>query len=285
MRVLVTGAGGQLGRELIEVFSADGGDGRPAEVVGADRGRLDVTDRAAVREVLAAVRPEVVVHAAAWTAVDDCEADPDRAFLVNALGTRHLAEAARAVGAHVCYISTDYIFDGRSPRPYREWDPPSPLSVYGWSKLGGEAELGPEATVVRTSWVCGRHGANLVKTILRLLAEERPLRFVDDQRSCPSFTAELAPAIRRLATERRPGVFHVTNQGDATRYDVARAVAVVAGSDPGRVQPIATTDVVPVPPAARPAYSVLDNAALRLSGLPLLPPWQDSLERLVRELR
>jgi dTDP-4-dehydrorhamnose reductase len=284
MRFLVTGAGGQLGQELVEVLSADDGGGREAEVVGADRARLDITDREAVHDVLASVRPEVVVHAAAMTAVDDCESDPDRAFLVNALGTRHVAEAARVVGAHLCYVSTDYVFDGHSRRPYLEWDPPNPLSMYGRSKLGGEAELGPDATVVRTSWVSGRHGSNLVKTVLRLLAEERPLRFVADQRSRPTFTADLAPAIRRLAIERRPGVFHVTNQEDATRYDLARAVAGLAGGDPERVQPITTAEVVPAPPAPRPAYSVLDNAALRLSGLPLLPPWQESLARLVREL-
>lgn len=284
MRVLVTGAAGQLGRELVEAFSADDGTGRPAEVVGTDRGRLDITDRLAVRAVLAAVQPEVVIHAAAWTAVDDCEGDPDRAYQVNALATRHLAEAAGAVGAHLCYVSTDYVFDGRTERPYVEWDRPNPLSVYGRSKLGGEVELGPGATVVRTSWVSGRHGANLVKTVLRLLSGGRPLRFVADQQGRPTFTADLAPAIRRLVAERRPGLFHVTNQGEATRYDLARAVVAAAGGDPEQVQPIATSEVDPPPRAARPAYSVLDNAALRLSGLPLLPPWPESMARLVREL-
>jgi dTDP-4-dehydrorhamnose reductase len=283
MRVLVTGAGGQLGTELVSAFSAwpPGGE---AEVVGADRARLDVSDRAAVRVAIGAVRPEVVVHAAAWTAVDDCEADPDRAFLVNALGTRHVAEAAEVAGAHVCYISTDYVFDGRASRPYVEWDQPNPLSVYGRSKLGGEAELWPGATVVRTSWVSGRRGANLVKTVLRLLSEDRPLKFVADQRGRPTLAADLAGVVRLLAAERRPGVFHVTNQGEATRYDLARAVVAAAGGDPGRVQPIATHELDPPPRAPRPAYSVLDNAALRLSGLPLLPPWQESLDKLVREL-
>jgi dTDP-4-dehydrorhamnose reductase len=284
MRVLVTGATGQLGRELVEAFSADDGAGRPAEVVGTDRRRLDITDRPAVLGVLAAVRPEVVVHAAAWTAVDDCEDDPDRAYQVNALATRHLAEAARAVGAHLCYVSTDYVFDGRTERPYVEWDRPNPLSVYGRSKRGGEVEAGPDATVVRTSWVSGRHGANLVKTVLRLLSGGRPLRFVADQRGRPSFTADLAPAIRLLVAERRPGLFHVTNQGEATRYDLARAVVAAAGGDPEQVQPIATSEIDPPPRAARPVYSVLDNAALRLSGLPLLPPWQESMARLVKEL-
>lgn len=283
MRVLVTGAGGQLGRELVGAFSADWSEG-PAEVVSADRARLDVTDRGAVEEAFMAVRPEVVVHAAAMTAVDDCESDPDRAFLVNALATRHVAEAARTARAHLCYISTDYVFDGHSSRPYLEWDPPNPLSVYGRSKLGGEAELGPDATIVRTSWVSGRYGRNLVKTVLRLLSEGRTLRFVDDQRGRPTLTADLAPAIRRIASERRPGLFHVTNQEEATRYDLARAVVAAAGGDPGRVQPIATSEVDPPPLAPRPAYSVLDNAVLRLSGLPLLPSWQDSVTRLVREL-
>ena len=112
------------------------------------------------------MRPDVVIHTAAWTAVDACEGDPDRAFAVNALGTRHVAEAARRVGAHVVYVSTDYVFDGTSPRPYVEWDPTNPMSVYGRTKLGGEREPDPASTIVRTSWVCGAHGANMVRTVL-----------------------------------------------------------------------------------------------------------------------
>ena len=136
--------------------------------------------------------PDAVVHAGAWTAVDACEGDPDRAFGSTPSGTRHVAEGARLVGARVCYVSTDYVFDGTGDRPYREWDDPNPLSVYGRSKLGGERELDPGATVVRTSWVCGRHGANMVKTVLRLAGEHDQLSFVDDQHGCPTFTADLA---------------------------------------------------------------------------------------------
>ncbi len=282
-RVLVTGAGGQLGRDVVEDFAANDG-GKAHEVVAADRAGLDVTDRDAVLQLMGAFRPDVVVHAAAWTAVDACEGDPDRAVAVNALGTRHVAEGARLVGAHVCYLSTDYVFDGRAQRPYTEWDEPNPLSVYGRSKLGGERELDPGHSVVRTSWVCGRHGANIVHTVLRLADEGGQLRFVDDQIGCPSFTSDLAPAVRSLALSRRPGVYHMTNQGPTTWFGFARAIVAAAGRDPDRVEAVKTEDLRPPRPAPRPANSVLDNAAMRLSGLPLLPAWQESLERLVKDL-
>jgi dTDP-4-dehydrorhamnose reductase len=297
MKVLVTGAGGQLGRDLLAAFSGDvptagrrrslhgpAGPGPGTEVVGLDHSSLAVEDRAAVLAAVDAVGPDVVVHAGAYTAVDACESDPGTAFMVNALGTRHVAEAAGRVGAHLVYLSTDYVFDGRSPRPYLEWDRPNPLSVYGRSKLGGELECAPGSAIVRTSWVCGAHGANMVKTALRLASSDGPLRFVDDQHGSPTFTADLAAAVVTLALDRRPGTFHVTNQGTTTWYGFVRAVLEAAGADAGRVEPIATSDLDPPRPAHRPANSVLDNAALRLSGLPLLPEWPDGLARLVGEL-
>jgi len=295
MRVLVTGAGGQLGRDVTDALSGvvpvGGLEGAPStgrlglrppvDVVAADHARLDVSDRTAVAAAVDHVRPDVVIHAAAWTAVDDCEADSDRAFATNALGTRHLVEAARRCGAHLLYISTDYVFDGTSSRPYVEWDRPHPQSVYGRSKWGGEQELDPGATIVRTSWVNGAHGTNMVGTILRLAAAPGPLRFVDDQHGCPTFTADLAGAVAVLATERLPGVFHVTNQGVASWYEFAAAVLSGAGHDPSRVEPITTAELDPPRPAPRPANSVLDNAALRLAGLALLPDWHDALGRLL----
>jgi dTDP-4-dehydrorhamnose reductase len=277
MRILITGAGGQLGRDLMEAF-----DGHA--VVAAGHDRVDVGDRQAVLQLMDGARPEAVIHAAAWTAVDACEEDPDRAFRVNALGTRHVAEGARLVGARVVYISTDYVFDGTSPAPYREWDPTNPLSVYGASKLAGEQELDPGSTVVRTSWVCGRHGDNMVKTILRLDAEQHRLRFVDDQRGHPTFTPDLAAMVRDLTVARMTGVFHVTNQGPTTWFQFARDVLAAAGRDPEKVEPVATVDLQPPRRAPRPANSVLDNAALRLQGLPLLPDHHDPLEHLVKEL-
>jgi dTDP-4-dehydrorhamnose reductase len=279
-RVLITGAGGQLGRELQEAFAG-------YEVVACDHARLDVSDRDAVLQAAGSVAPDLIVHAAAWTAVDACEGDPDRAHRVNALGTRHVVEAARLTGAYLCYVSTDYVFDGTSARPYHEWDEPAPRSVYGLSKRGGELEVltgRPGASIVRTSWVCGRYGANMVKTVLRLGGQPGPLAFVDDQRGCPTFADDLAGAIRDLAVARLPGVFHVTNQGPTTWYGFARDVLAAAGMDPERVRPIATADLDPPRPAPRPANSVLDNLALRQLGLPLLPDYHTALERTVKEL-
>jgi dTDP-4-dehydrorhamnose reductase len=284
MRVLITGAGGQLGRDLVLAF---GTAGPRHEVVAADRGRIDVGDRDAVLQAIGQLRPAVVVHAAAWTAVDACEADPDRAYRVNALGCRHVAEGARLAGAHLVAVSTDYVFDGESPEAYREWDRPNPRSVYGRSKLGGEREIAallPGATVVRTSWVCGAHGSNMVKTVLRLAAERPELAFVDDQRGCPTFTEDLAGMIVQLATARLPGLFHVTNQGPTTWFQFARDVLEAAGRDPSMVRPISTAELQPPRPAPRPANSVLDNAALRLQGIPLLRDHHEPLERVVKAL-
>jgi dTDP-4-dehydrorhamnose reductase len=176
------------------------------------------------------------------------------------------------------------VFDGTKTTPYVEWDTPCPRSVYGASKLGGEREVDPGSTIVRTSWVCGYHGGNMVKTILRLAAEHPTLSFVDDQRGHPTFADDLAAAIKRLVVERRPGVFHVTNQGAVSWYEFARDVLSAAGHDPDRVKPVATSDLDPPRPAPRPANSVLDNAAMRLTGLPLLPDYHDSLQRLVTRL-
>lgn len=156
--------------------------------------------------------------------------------------------------------------------------------MYGRSKRGGELELGPEDTTVRTSWVCGRHGANMVGTILRLAAEPGTLRFVDDQRGHPTFADDLAAMVARLVTEQRRGLFHVTNQGAVSWFEFARAVLTAAGDDPARVEPILTADLDPPRPAPRPANSVLDNAALRLSGVPLLDHHEVPLRRLVGHL-
>ncbi len=282
MRVLLTGAGGQLGTDLQAVFASSSHH----ELLALDHSRLDVGDRDAVASLVGELAPDLVVNCAAWTAVDACEADPDRAWRTNSLAVRHLAEAAARTGAHLVQVSTDYVFDGTKPGAYTEWDPPSPLSVYGRSKLGGELEAAacPGATIVRTSWVCGRHGSNMVKTILRLAGAEGPLAFVDDQRGCPTFTDDLAGAVYRLGVGRRPGLFHVTNQGSTTWFAFARDVLAAAGHDPDRVAPISSAELAPPRPAPRPANSVLDNAALRLAGDPLLPDHHEALERTVRRL-
>ena len=276
-RALVTGAGGALGQSLLGALDGD-------DVVGLDRDRLDVADRDAVLQAIGQFAPDVVIHAAAWTDVDGNELEPDRAFRVNALGTRNVVEGARIVGARVVYVSTDYVFDGQGSRPYVEWDATNPLSVYGRSKLGGESELGDEDAIVRTSWLCGSTGRNFVRTIVERARSNQPLRVVDDQHGCPTFTDDLAAMIRRLAVERRSGLFHVTNQGATTWFQLACEVVELAGFDAEGVQPCTTAELDPPRPAPRPAFSVLDNAALRLGDVPLLDDYHAPLERLVKEL-
>lgn len=280
MRLLITGAGGQLGHDLHRVAD-DAGD----DIVALDRAAVDVGDRDAVRAAITEARPEVAVNCAAWTAVDACEADPERAQHVNGDAVLFVREACEAAGAHLIQISTDYVFDGTLDRPYLESDTPNPMSVYGRSKLAGEHAAGPDATIVRTSWVCGAAGSNMVTTVLRLIGERDSLSFVDDQRGCPTFTADLAPLVRRLADERPRGVFHATNQGAVSWYEFVRDIVAVAGRDPEMVHPIATADLDPPRPAPRPANSVLDNARLRDAGIPLLRHYREPLADLVRELR
>lgn len=277
MRVLVTGAGGQLGHDVAARFASH------HDVVAATRTQLDVGDRDAVLGAITSLQPSAVINCGAWTAVDACESDPDRAYRDNALAVRWIADGARRVGAFVLHVSTDYVFRGDKPSAYVEWDEPDPQSVYGRSKLAGERELGPDACTVRTAWVSGAHGANMTKTILRLAGEHERLRFVDDQRGCPTFTEDLAGAIYRLVMDRRPGLHHVTNAGEVSWFGFAQAVLAAAGLDPARVDPITTADMPR--PAARPANSVLDNAAWRLAGLPPLADFREPLARLVRQLR
>lgn len=290
MKVLVTGGNGQLGTELGFVLGAAGDD-----VLLASSAELDVRDRDLVQQVVGAVAPDVIIHGGAWTNVDGCELDPKRAYEVNALGTRHVAEAAARLGARVLYLSTDYVFDGRGSGAhgggaYNEWDAPAPVSHYGRSKLGGEHEvqsiLGPDATIVRASWVVGRFGSNFVKTMLRVAADptKNIVTVVDDQRGCPTFTADLAPMLRRLAVAKMPGIFHVSNEGPVSWCEFARAIFVAAGHDAGRVVAIPTSELQPVRPAPRPAVSILDNAALRGSGLAPMPDWRPALHAVVDAL-
>jgi dTDP-4-dehydrorhamnose reductase len=285
LRILVTGAAGQLGTDVV----AQAREHPKRDVVDASHASLDVSNREAVLQAITTIRPDLVIHAAAWTAVDACESDEGRAFAVNALGCRHVAEAAGLAGAHLVAVSTDYVFDGTKAEPYNEWDPPNPVSVYGRSKLAGENEIArilPGSTIVRTSWVCGPHGSNMVKTVLRLArhSPDKPLRFVDDQRGCPTFTGDLARILLELGIARQPGLFHVTNQGPTTWYGFAKDILAAAGLDANRVEPISTGDLDPPRPAPRPANSVLDNAALRLCGLPLLADWHEPLEHTVKVL-
>ena len=279
---MVTGAGGQLGHDTVAACTAAGDT-----VYAFDHATLDVCDRDAVLGAITSLRPDAVIHCAAWTAVDACESDPAKAFTVNALAVRWVAEGCHRVGAHLVHISTDYVFDGTLQRPYHEWDTPNPQSVYGLFKLAGEREalaLGPSAAVVRTSWVCGEHGNNMVKTVLRFAAERPTLSFVTDQVGHPTFTADLAPMLRRLAVDRRSGVHHLTNAGAVSWHEFVQEIVRLMGKDSSMVLPILTSDLDPPRPAPRPANSVLDNAVARLGGLPPMRDFREPLAELVSRL-
>ena len=281
MRVLVTGCRGQLGSELMALLDA----ADQHEVLGVDLPEVDLTDRDASLSLVTQWRPDVVIHAAAFTAVDACEAQPELAYAANCGATRFLADGARRVGAHVVYLSTDYVFDGSKASPYLEWDQPAPQSVYGATKLGGELEIDPGWSIARTSWVCGFHGNNMVKTLLRLADERDTLSFVDDQIGHPTFAHDLSAMVVKLGVERVPGVFHTTNQGAVSWYGFARAVFAAAGHDPDRISPITTAELDPPRPAPRPANSVLDNLAWRLHGFAPSRDFHEPLDEVVASLR
>ncbi len=287
MQVLLTGANGQFGTEYLRYSSANAPHD---EIHALTHGDLDVTSRDRVMQVVNGIRPDVVVHAGAWTNVDGCETDPIRALTINALGTRHVAEAAACVGARVVYLSSDYVFDGRGGgpnggQPYTEWDTPDPQSAYGRSKLGGETELqtilGPGATIVRTSWVASSHGHNFVKTMAKLAADPAAPSptVVNDQIGCPTFTADLVQAVRFLAVNRLPGIFHASNTGVVSWCEFAKAIFAAVGHDPARVLPVTTAEYMAgrtAITAPRPGYSVMEHSALRGVGFEM-PGWGDAL--------
>jgi dTDP-4-dehydrorhamnose reductase len=267
MRLLVTGAAGMLGRDVV---AAAGDAGH--EVVALARADLDITDAAAVR---AAVRGDAVINCAAWTDVDGAEAAEDAATAVNGAGAGHVAAAAATAGAHVVHVSTDYVFDGRAREPYAEDAPTAPQSAYGRSKLAGERAVAAAApgaaAIVRSSWLFGPHGRNFVDTMRRVGAERDELAVVDDQIGCPTYTGHLAPALVAVAERGLTGVLHVAGGGRCSWYELAQATFEETGM-PTRVRPQSTADAGR--PAPRPAFSALAGTR---SDAPALPHWRDGL--------
>lgn len=252
------------------------------QVIATIHADLDITDKSQVDRVVGEAKADAIIHAAAWTAVDACESDPQRAMSVNRDGTANIVSAARKSGSRVIYISTDYVFDGTKSTPYIESDLPNPQSVYGASKLAGEQQLDLTTDqIVRISWVCGQHGANMVKTILRLAATNPTLTFVDDQIGSPTFTSDAAPMIIEIATAGLAGIWHVTNQGSTSWFGFARDVLTCAGLDADRAIATTTKLLQPARPAKRPTNSVLENTQMRKANLALLDDYHIPLQRLV----
>lgn len=280
MTVLVTGQGGMLATDLVAVL-----EGRGRNVVATGRAELDLSAPDDIADAVTAIRPSIIINTAADTDVDGCESREEAALTINGTAVGVLARAAGDVGAHFVTLSTDYVFDGTKHGPYTEGDRPNPQSAYGRTKLLGEELAGADSTIVRTAWLAGAHGPNMVTTALRLLAGDSPLRFVDDQRGSPTFTRDLAVAVVDLALERTPGLFHLTNAGSVSWFEFVQEIARQIGADPARVEPIATADLDPPRPAPRPANSVLDNAAWRSIGRAPFRAYESALADLLAEVR
>jgi len=281
MKILITGGQGQLGQELKEVLFQFGDH----KVIILGHRDLDITKLDELKQVVKTNLPEVIIHTAANTNVDQCELDQDSAYLVNALGTRNVAVAASMVGAKLVYISTDYVFSGKLGRSCTEFDEPEPINVYGRSKLAGEqyvVNLCSRYFIIRTSWLYGRYGKNFVHTMLNLAREKDEVAVVNDQVGSPTYAKDLANFISRLMKTELYGIYHASNNGECSWFDFAREIFCLAGLKHIKVTPITSKEINR--PAPRPAYSVLDNYCIRLQGLPGLRPWPEALKDFLRQL-
>lgn len=285
MKVLVTGAAGQLGADVVSTLQMAG-----HLVFPCDRDTLDITDSEACLEKIQEYTPEAVIHCAAYTVVDQAEQEVDTAYAVNAVGTRNMVLASERVGAKFCYISTDYVFDGMSDVPYHEYDNTNPQSIYGKSKRAGEMlvqNLSSAFFIVRTSWVYGLHGENFVKTMLRLGEQQPSLKVVNDQKGSPTYTVDLAEFLLELIQTEKYGVYHASNTETCTWFEFAQAIfseaRIILGKDfPVQVNPC-TTEEFPLP-APRPRNSVLEHISIRTNGFNDLRPWRDGLRDFIKEL-
>ena len=275
MKVMILGATGLLGKALMREWTGD-------EIVGLDSRDVDIRDMDRVREVVEKTRPGWIVLAAAYTNVDECESHPDLAFSVNRDGAVNVAQAAKATGAKLLFLSSDYVFDGKKTSPYETEDVRNPQSVYGRSKAEAEVRLPevlPECCIVRTSWLFGTGGKCFPETILKLAASRAALDVVNDQRGCPTYSVDLARALIALCRTGARGIVHITNSGDCSWFEFAREIITGAGL-PTEVRPVSSQQMAR--PAPRPAYSVLSAKSLQQYGI-AVPTWQDALNRYLRE--
>jgi dTDP-4-dehydrorhamnose reductase len=273
--LLVIGAKGMLGSDLMTVLHA----GLPNdEVVGWDIGEIDIQKEEETVTKIEKLRPSVVVHLAAYTDVDGCELDEERAFAINAEGTKHVALAVSRCQAKMVYLSTDYVFDGNKREPYLESDSPHPLNVYGRSKLQGEQYVqawAKKTLIIRAQWLYGRYGKNFVTSILRQANEKKVLSIVDDQIGSPTYTVDLAKAISVLIQFDARGIFHVANSDLCTWYAFGQTVLKLSGMDKVRVIPISSKELGR--PALRPSYSVFNCQKLKRETGLALRPWSEAV--------
>jgi dTDP-4-dehydrorhamnose reductase len=269
MRVALTGSNGMLGYDIKKVFKG-------IELITFTRQDFDVTDLDKSLATIKDANPDYLIHAAAYTDVDGSELNPEKAYLVNGLGTRNVTIACEEIKCPIFYIGSDYIFDGHKKTPYTEWDEPRPLNQYGLSKLIGERfviSLTNRFYIVRTSWLYGKNGKNFVDTVLRLFVEKEEIDVVDDQIGVPTYTYDLAIKLRELLG-RGYGIYHITNSGKCSWYEFALEIASIKGITK-KIKP--TTSDKFVRPAKRPSFSVLENTMLRLEGIEELRQWKHAL--------
>ena len=280
MRILVTGANGMLGRALLPVLQTC------HEVSGIDLQDCDIGDADATEAVLRDRKPHLMIHLAAYTNVDGCEANPQMAEQTNAMGTRNIARVCTELDAAMLYVSTDYVFDGTKTGAYLEDDAPNPVSVYGRSKLEGEQhvrELLKRYFIVRTSWLYGPNGKNFVTTILKVAHQQKVLRVVDDQRGSPTYTRHLSAKIAELVETDAYGVYHTTGSGTCSWFEFAKAIVDLWPVEGVEVLPITTSESGRA--ARRPANSVLENRALQQAHLQLMPHWKVALGEFLAEIK
>ncbi|KRF00389.1 NAD(P)-dependent oxidoreductase [Paenibacillus sp. Soil766] len=274
MKIVITGAGGQLGYDLKRVLSP------VHEVISWEKQKLDIRDEQTVMEKLLHERPDVVVHAAAYTNVDKAELEKESAYQVNALGALHISTACEILGAKLVYVSTDYVFDGTKSTPYDENDVPNPLNIYGHSKLLGEKFVAMTCLkhfIVRTSWLYGQKGINFVTKVLEKAREDSPLSIVDDQFGSPTYCLDLAIFIRELIETDRYGLYHASNQGVCSRYEFAKHIFQAAGMP--HISLLAVpTHAFPAAPAARPMYTAFAHKAMRSNGFEPMRDWRSALD-------
>ncbi len=289
MKVLITGISGMLGVDLCQTLK------EKHEVVGFDLKefpsisfcppvqRGDITKIDEVKEAFDEFAPQMVIHAAAYTDVDGCEKDPDKAYKVNTLGTQNVCLASQEPNIPIIYISTDFVFDGNKDSPYLEFDQPRPISIYGRSKLAGEEyvkTLLNKYFVVRTSWLYGHYGRNFVETMLQLASQKKELKVVNNQVGSPTYTRDLSRKIKELLPTELYGIYHITNSGSCSWYEFAREILKLAGIKGAQLKPITSEELDR--PASRPRFSVLENYCLRLALGNSMRDWQEALRDYIK---